>query len=296
MPMNGVLQEVHSADDVVAGLRTVDYIADTAVGVTVHLASRLGKPILAEGPAGVGKTALAKALSAWTGRRIIRLQCHEGLDESKALYDWDYRRQLLHVQAARFQDDAAPVIDLFDESFLLPRPLLESIRAEDDVILLVDEVDRLDAEAESLLLEVLSEFQVSVPELGTMSATKRPFVLLTSNDSRDLSEALKRRCLYLPLDYPTVERERQIVRSQVSGISEQLADEVARVVQALRGMNLVKNPSISETVDWARSLVLTNVDSMDADIVASGMPILLKHRVDIAAATSRLTDTTLPHA
>jgi len=272
-----------------AGLATTGYLADDAIATSVYLAEALAKPVLVEGPAGTGKTELAKSVAAMTGARLIRLQCYEGLDESKALYEWNYRKQLLHLQAAATDaggDD--PEGDLFGEGFLLTRPLLEAIRATDDVVLLVDEVDRLEVETEALLLEVLSEYQISIPELGTVTATRIPLVFLTSNNTRELSEALKRRCLYLPLDYPDVERERAIVLARVPGISERLAHQVARVVRSLRALDLAKPPSVSETLDWARTLVLLSVDTVDLERARDTLPLLLKQRSDLAKATTSL--------
>ncbi|MFE2431086.1 AAA family ATPase [Streptomyces sp. NPDC059373] len=277
--------------DVADSLAAVGYIADPQIAGTVFLAGRLGKPVLAEGPAGTGKTELAKALSRATGARLIRLQCYEGLDESKALYEWDYRKQLLRIHASR---DAAAEHwqaleqDIFSEEYLLARPLLEAIRSEDDIVLLIDEVDRLDIETEALLLEVLSDFQVSIPELGTVAARRRPMVLLTSNNSRELSEALKRRCLFLHVGYPSAEREREIVRSAVPGISEHLATQLTQVVGSLRGLQLKKKPSVSETIDWARTLLLFESPELDPAGVVAGLPVLLKHQSDIELATSEL--------
>ncbi|MGI9032195.1 MAG: AAA family ATPase [Acidimicrobiales bacterium] len=278
-----------SADEVLGGLRSVDYLADEAIAGVVFLADRLDKPLLVEGPAGTGKTELAKSVAVMSGARLIRLQCYEGLDEAKALYEWNYRKQLLRVQvgaADRSWDDVEA--DIFTEEFLLPRPLLEAIRADEPVVLLVDEVDRLEVETEALLLEVLSDWQVSVPELGTVAATRIPLVFLTSNNTRDLSEALKRRCLFLHLDYPDPERERAIVMARVPGIAEHLADQATRVVRSVRGLDLTKAPSVSEALDWARTLVLLGVDIIDAETVASTLHVLLKYRSDIDKAAREL--------
>jgi len=280
-----------SPEEVTDRLGPVGYIADPQISGVIFLASRLGKPVLVEGPAGTGKTELAKALSRATGARLIRLQCYEGLDESKALYEWDYRKQLLRIQASR--DTVAGgwqsvEEDIFSEEYLLTRPLLDAIRAEDDVILLIDEVDRLDIETEALLLEVLSDFQVSIPELGTLVARRRPMVLLTSNNSRDLSEALKRRCLFLHVGYPTVEREREIVLAAVPGITEHLATQLTQVVRSLRELQLKKRPSVSETLDWARTLVLLESSELDGAAVVANLPVLLKHQSDIDLAISEL--------
>jgi MoxR-like ATPase len=269
-------------------LTSVGYIADKSISSRVHLAGHLGKPVLVEGPAGTGKTQLAKSLSAATGARLIRLQCYEGLDEAKALYEWDYRKQLLRIQAVRESSWDAVQEDIFAEEYLLTRPLLEAIRTDDDAILLIDEVDRLDIETEALLLEVLSDFQVSIPELGTVAARRRPFVLLTSNNSRELSEALKRRCLFLHIPYPSVEREREIVLAAVPGITEHLATEAARVVASLRGLDLKKRPSVSETLDWARTLLLLGLEELDRDTVVEHLPVLLKHQNDVELAEREL--------
>ncbi len=275
-----------------ARLAEVGYVADAHIAGVVSLASLLGKPLLAEGPAGTGKTELAKAVARARGARVIRLQCYEGLDESRALYEWDYRKQLLRIQAARQEaagDWDAIEDDIFGEEYLLHRPLLEAIQAEDDVVLLIDEVDRLDIETEALLLEILSDFQVSIPELGTVIARKHPMVVLTSNNSRDLSEALKRRCLFMHVGYPTVEREREIILAAVPGITENLAEQVARIVRTLRDLNLKKSPSVSETLDWARVLVLQGQKDVTTDTVIEHLSVLLKHQADIEKATEELT-------
>jgi len=278
-------------DGVRNALADADYLADAGIAGIVYLAERLGKPILVEGPAGTGKTQLAKSVSEITGSRLIRLQCYEGLDESKALYEWNYKKQLLRIQTEG--SDAAwndVEDDLFSEDFLLTRPLLEAIRAEDRVVLLIDEVDRVEVETEALLLEILSEYQVSIPELGTVQATQIPMVFLTSNGTRELSEALKRRCLYLYIDYPDLERERQIVTSKVPGIDANLADQVARIVRSVRQLDLKKDPSVSETLDWARTLVLLGVKQINAEVATETANVLLKYRTDIEKVVKEFAD------
>jgi MoxR-like ATPase len=274
--------DFESPDEVIARLRDVDYLADPPLAVTVFLAERLGKPVLCEGPAGVGKTELAKAIAATTRRTLIRLQCYEGLDEAKALYEWNYKKQLLRIQADSGEHDWQRVEqDIFTEDFLLSRPLLSAIRSESPVVLLIDEVDRLEVETEALLLEVLSDWQVSIPELGTIRASNAPFVVLTSNNTRELSEALKRRCLFLPMDYPTIEREREIVLARVPEIDAAFAEQIARVVRTIRSFDLKKAPSVSETLDWARTLLLLGIEQVDADVTRSTLPLLLKYQQDL---------------
>jgi MoxR-like ATPase len=273
-------------------LRQNDYLSDEAIASVTFLADRLAKPVLVEGPAGTGKTALAKAVADAVGARLIRLQCYEGLDESKALYEWNYRKQLLRIQAGRSEssteDWSALEEDIFAEEFLLTRPLLEAISATEPVVLLIDEIDRVELETEALLLEILSEYQVSIPELGTVKAKQIPMVFLTSNNTRELSEALKRRCLYLYVGYPDVERERDIIISRVPGISTALAEQIARVVRSLRNLDLKKAPSVSETLDWARTLVLLGREEIgEADAVAT-LHILLKYQTDLEKATKEL--------
>jgi MoxR-like ATPase len=246
---------------------------------------------LVEGPAGVGKTELAKSLARVTGRDLIRLQCYEGLDEAKALYEWNYKKQLLRIQADVDHDWEDIEQDIFSEEFLLTRPLLEAIRSEAPVVLLIDEVDRVEVETEALLLEILSDFQVSIPELGTMEAKTQPMVVLTSNNTRELSEALKRRCLFLHIDYPDAQREQEILGARVPGLSEHLAAQVARVARSIRSLDLKKSPSVSETIDWARTLLALSVDDVDEDILGDTLHVLLKYQTDIEKAAKELTST-----
>jgi len=277
------------------GLRQVQYLADEGIAGVVYLADRLGKPVLVEGPAGTGKTQLAKSVAEMSGARLIRLQCYEGLDESKALYEWNYKKQLLRIQAQRLAEDSGASWsdieeDIFSEEFLLTRPLLEAIRATEPVVLLIDEVDRVEVETEALLLEILSDYQVSIPELGTVAATQIPMVFLTSNNTRELSEALKRRCLFLHIDYPQLEREKEIVLTRVPGISDHLADQIVRIVRSIRTLELKKHPSVSETLDWARTLVLLGIESIDAEEAKQTLHILLKYQSDIIKAAKELAD------
>lgn len=271
-------------------LRKSGYLADAATGTVVHLAAALSKPVLIEGPAGTGKTQLAKSVAVMTGKPLIRLQCYEGLDESKAIYEWDYRRQLLQLQLYQGGDSTdLGAAGIFGEDFLLSRPLLAAIRSDEPVVLLIDEVDRLDMEAEALLLEVLSEYQVSIPELGTVTARHIPQVFLTSNNTRDLSEALKRRCLYLHLGYPSVEREAEIVQLHVPELDVHLAAEVAGLVAALRSADLKKPPSISETVDWARTLLALGAAELTDEVTRQTLSVLLKYERDISVALAELS-------
>jgi MoxR-like ATPase len=267
-------------------LESVQYLADDGIAGVAYLADRLGKPVLVEGPAGTGKTQLAKSIAEITDARLIRLQCYEGLDESKALYEWNYKKQLLRIQTERGGEHAEEWTevrdDIFSDEFLLTRPLLEAITADEPVVLLIDEVDRVEVETEALLLEILSDYQVSIPELGTIVAKQIPLVFLTSNNTRELSEALKRRCLYLHVDYPTLEREREIVLAKVPGITESLADQVARIVRSIRQLDLKKSPSVSETLDWARTLMLLNIDTIDEQIAKETLNVLLKYQTDIS--------------
>ncbi|MHB2028462.1 MAG: AAA family ATPase [Acidimicrobiales bacterium] len=278
-----------------------DYLSDDAIASVTYLADRLAKPVLVEGPAGTGKTALAKAVADSIGARLVRLQCYEGLDESKALYEWNYRKQLLRIQAGRPGDATSEQWhqleeDIFAEEFMLTRPLLEAITATDPVVLLIDEVDRVELETEALMLEILSEYQVSIPELGTVRAKQIPMVFLTSNNTRELSEALKRRCLYLYVGYPSVDRERDIIVSRVPGISSALAHQIALVVRSLRTIDLKKSPSVSETLDWARTLVVLGRDEIgDEDAIAT-LHILLKYQSDIERATKELFGRSRPVA
>ena len=279
--------------DVLDRLRTAGYLGDESIASVVFLADRLDKPVLVEGPAGVGKTELAKTLATITGSRLLRLQCYEGLDESRALYEWNYRKQLMRIQAGGGVPDGAGgwkdiEADIFSEPYLLERPLLAAVRAHDDVVLLIDEVDRVEVETEALLLEVLAEFQVTIPELGTITGTRRPLVVLTSNNTRELSEALRRRCLYLALEYPTVEREREILLARIPGIEDRLARQVAGVVRAARRLDLRKTPSIGESIDWARALMALGHVDITQPALAETLPVLIKSRPDLVTAARDL--------
>jgi MoxR-like ATPase len=278
-----------SPDAVAAELAAVGYLADPATATTVFVAAALEKPLLVEGPAGVGKTQLAKAVAAATGAELIRLQCYEGLDEARALYEWNYKKQLLRIQASAADAGWEQVHDdIFTDEFLLTRPLLTAIRRDHPTVLLIDEADKTDVEVEALLLEVLSDFQVTIPELGTLTAIRRPFVVVTSNATRELSEALKRRCLYLHLDYPTAERERDIVLAQVPDIEPALAEQLVRTAATLRTLELKKAPSVAETIDWARTLLALGIGELDADAVAATLGVVLKHHSDQARAVKEL--------
>ena len=278
-----------SPEDASRRLREAGYLTDDATALTAYLSGALEKPLLVEGPAGVGKTELAKAVARATGAELVRLQCYEGLDEARALYEWNYKKQLLRIQASRGDDTWDETHDdIFTEEFLLTRPLLSAIRRDEPTVLLIDEVDKTDVEVEGLLLEVLSDFQVTIPELGTVSATRRPFVVLTSNASRELSEAVKRRCLFLHLDYPDAERERAIVTSQVPELDDRVAAQLVDVVVRLRELELKKAPSVAESVDWARTLIALQISDLDEATVARTLGVVLKHSSDQRRAVKEL--------
>ncbi|NDJ77349.1 MAG: MoxR family ATPase [Chloroflexi bacterium] len=293
-----------TVDQVKNGLSGQQYIATNEIATILYLAEKLGKPLLAEGPAGVGKTELSKAWAAATGRELVRLQCYEGLDESKALYEWEYAKQMLYTQLLRDKlsdllADAGSLAEaadrlaseedvFFSDRFLLPRPLLKAINNDAPTVLLIDEIDRADAEFEAFLLEVLSDFQVSIPEIGTIAAKQHPVVFLTSNNTRELSEALKRRCLYIYIDYPNVEEELRIVQVKVPGLTPRLARQAVETVQSLRQLQLKKNPSVSETLDWARALLTLNARSLDPETLENTLTVLLKHEADVERARRAL--------
>ena len=286
MTASGEFGSIEEARD---GLGEVGYLADESTALVSFLAGQLGKPVLVEGPAGVGKTELAKAVSRATERRLIRLQCYEGLDEAKALYEWNYRKQLLRIQTEAADTGWQEVKeDIFGEEFLLPRPLLTAITTEEPVVLLIDEIDKTDQEFEAMLLEILSDFQVSIPELGVVEARTHPLVLLTSNNSRELTEALKRRCLYLWLDYPDVERELEIVRLHAPELDEQIARKLVEVVHMVRSLDLKKPPSIAESIDWARALMLLGAEDIDQGMLERTMSIIIKHRTDFDLVAERV--------
>jgi len=279
-------------DDVSRRLAETGYLPDTATATAVYLADRLGKPLLVEGPAGVGKTELARAVAQATGSELVRLQCYEGVDEARALYEWNHAKQILRIQAGnagaggeaweRTKDD------VFSEEFLLSRPLLTAIRRTEPTVLLIDETDKADIEIEGLLLEVLSDFAVTVPELGTITAERIPFVVLTSNATRELSEALKRRCLFLHIDFPDPDLERRILLSRVPELPERIASELVRIVGVLRGMQLKKLPSVAETIDWARTVLALGMDTIDDEMIAATLGVVLKHQSDQQRAISEL--------
>ncbi len=280
-----------SVEDVTAKLADTGYLASAAVATTVFLADALGKPLLIEGPAGVGKTELAKAVAQASGSRLVRLQCYEGVDESRALYEWNHAKQLLRITAGRGAasetwDEARN--DIFGEEFLLARPLLTAIKGDEPTVLLIDETDKADVEIEGLLLEVLGDFQITVPELGTITAGRTPFVVLTSNATRELSEALRRRCLFLHIDFPDAALEQRIVRLKVPGLDDALAASMVKVITALRAMELRKAPSVAETIDWARTLLALGADSLGEDVVRASLGVILKHQDDVVKAGARL--------
>jgi MoxR-like ATPase len=278
-----------SVTDVSDGLREVGYLPGESTALVSYLATKLGKPVLVEGPAGVGKTELAKALSRYLDRSLVRLQCYEGLDEAKALYEWNYRKQLLRIQAEeRGAGWEAVQEDIFSEDFLLARPLMTAIAAPDPVVLLIDEIDKTDQEFEAMLLELLSEFQISIPELGRIEARTQPVVVLTSNNSRELTEALKRRCLYLWLDYPETEHELAIVRLHAPELSATVGRKLVELIQQVRALDLKKPPSIAESIDWARALLLLGAEDIDADVFRETMSIIVKHRTDLDTVAERV--------
>jgi MoxR-like ATPase len=287
--MPDTTSQPESVAEIAAGLRRAGYLPGESTALVSFLATKLGKPVLVEGPAGVGKTELAKALSRYLGRTLVRLQCYEGLDEAKALYEWNYRKQLLRIQTeagdAGWQDVQD---DIFGEEFLLPRPLMTAIASPDPVVLLIDEIDKTDQEFEAMLLELLSDFQISIPELGRIEARTQPVVILTSNNTRELTEALKRRCLYLWLDYPDIEHELEIVRLHSPELDAQLARRLVEIVNQVRDLDLKKPPSIAESIDWARALLLLGANDIDADMFRQTMSVIVKHRTDLDTVAERV--------
>jgi MoxR-like ATPase len=289
-------EEPTSVQEVVSGLGSVGYLADESTALVAYLATKLGKPVLVEGPAGVGKTELAKAMSRFLDRRLVRLQCYEGLDEAKALYEWNYRKQLLRIQAGTPEGQRgastggweAVQEDIFGEEFLLERPLMTAIASAEPVVLLIDEIDKTDQEFEAMLLELLSDFQISIPELGRIEARTHPVVLLTSNNTRELTEALKRRCLYLWLDYPDLEHELEIVRLHSPDLHEMVARKLVEIVHQVRELDLKKPPSIAESIDWARALLLLGAEDIDARLFRETMSVIVKHRTDLDVVAERV--------
>ncbi|MDH3023882.1 ATPase [Gordonia sp. CNJ-863] len=291
-----VVPSFTSVDDVVSKLRETGYLADDATATSTFLADRLGKPLLVEGPAGVGKTELAKSIAAATDAELVRLQCYEGIDEARALYEWNHAKQILHIQATGNRAWEEAKTDIFSDEFLLPRPLLKAISREGPTVLLIDEVDKADVDMEGLLLEVLSDFAITIPEMGTVAAQRRPIVLLTSNATRELSEALKRRCLYLYIDFPDAEREKEILASRVPNLSASLSAELVRIVGVLRTLDIRKKPSVAETIDWANTLLAlgageqadTKRGGLDDGLIARTLGVVLKHRPDLKTALKEL--------
>ena len=289
MPAPAEAHDPATAQDLAAGLREVGYLTGESTALVSFLATKLGKPVLVEGPAGVGKTELAKALARYLGRTLVRLQCYEGLDEAKALYEWNYRKQLLRIQAESQQAGWQDVQeDIFGEEFLLPRPLMTAIASSEPVVLLIDEIDKTDQEFEAMLLELLSDFQISIPELGRIEAKTQPVVLLTSNNTRELTEALKRRCLYLWLDYPDLEHELQIVRLHSPELDQTIARKLVEIVHQVRQLDLKKPPSIAESIDWARTLLLLGANDIDHDMFTQTMSVIVKHRTDMDTVAARV--------
>jgi MoxR-like ATPase len=278
-----------SVEELAAGLRSVGYLPGDSTALVAYLAARLGKPVLVEGPAGVGKTELAKAMSRYLGRELVRLQCYEGLDEAKSLYEWNYRKQLLRIQAEREGTGWDEVQDdIFGEEFLLARPLMRAIASPDPVVLLIDEIDKTDQEFEAMLLELLSDFQITIPELGRIEARTHPVVLLTSNNTRELTEALKRRCLYLWLDYPPTDQELEIVRMHAPELPQAVAKRLVEVISLVRELDLKKPPSIAESIDWARALLLLGADDLSPEVFKQTMSIIVKHRTDLDTVAERV--------